>query len=140
MGRWALLALSLWAVWALRAHHILALPGFVDESLHILRAQVVFQFSDPVASFLPRKLLLYYYLGLFGLQDHNALWLARQAVALLAPLGAALSFALAWRMTRHFGAALAVVWLYALSPFLAFFERMALADPLVSVLGLAVLL
>jgi hypothetical protein len=122
------LAASLWGVYAIRAHHVLALPVFVDESLHILRAQVVFGFSDAVASFLPGKLLLYYYLGLFAPDNQSGLWVSRQAVALIAPLNAALCYALVYTFTRSFRAGIAVVWLYATSPLMIFFERMALAD------------
>ncbi len=135
--RLIVLVCSLWVVFALRAHNILALPGFVDESLHIMRGQMVFDFSDARASFLPAKLLLYYYFGLFGLDDPSALWLARSAVALLAPLSAALSFALTRHLSGSFGAGLLVVWLYALAPFMLFFERMALADPFALVFVLA---
>lgn len=136
MRRW-LLVLSLWTVFAIRAHDILTLPAFVDESLHILRAQVVYDFSDAVASFLPGKLLTYYYLGLFGLDNPNALWLARIAIALLTPLSAGLCYAIVWQLTQSRIASLIALWLYALSPFMAFFERMALADPFVTVFGLA---
>lgn len=136
---WLLLLFSLWIVWGIRAHHILALPVFVDESLHIMRAQVVYQFTDAVASFLPGKLLTYYYFGLFDLQNHNALWLARQAVALLAPLSAALCFALTYHFTRSYWAGIGVIWIYALNPLLMFFERMALSDPFVAVFSLGLI-
>lgn len=138
MRRLLLAAISLWAVWAVRAHAILSLPAFVDESLHILRAQVVFQFSDAVASFLPGKLLLYYYFGLFQPQNHNGLWLTREATALLAPLAAALCFTIAKHFTRLFWASLVVIWVYALTPLMVFFERMALADTFALVFGLGV--
>jgi hypothetical protein len=122
------LVISLWAVYLIRAHNTLVLPVFVDESLHILRAQVVFDFSDAVASFLPGKLLLYYYLGLFRPENDSGLWLSRQAVALIAPLSAALCYAIAFTFTRSFRAGILVIWLYASSPLMIFFERMALAD------------
>lgn len=126
----------LWVLWAIRAHHILALPIFVDESLHMLRAQVVYEFTDAKASILPAKLLLYYYLGLFDLQDVGGVWLARQAVGLLAPLSAALTFALTRQLFKHWSAGVLAVVFYGLMPFLVFFERMALADTLVMVFGL----
>lgn len=131
------LVLSLWGLWAIRAHGIMALPIFVDESLHIMRAQVVFEFSDAKASILPAKLLLYYYLGLFGTQDVGGAWVAREAVALLAPLGSALSFALARRLFKRWQVGFWAVILYGLTPFLIFFERMALADTFVMLFGLA---
>jgi hypothetical protein len=127
----------LWLIWASRAHAVMKLPIFVDESLHILRAQMVFQFTDATASFLPGKLLLYYYLGLFAPQDVGGAWLARQAVVLLSPLGAALSVALARRLFGGQGIGFWVLILYLFTPFLIFFERMALADSFVMMWGLA---
>jgi hypothetical protein len=132
-----LTVLILWVLWAIRAHNVMALPVFVDESLHILRAQVVYDFTDAKASILPAKLLLYYYFGLFGLQDVGGAWLARQAIVLLAPLGAALSFTLARLLFRRWTVGILTMLLYALTPFLLFFERMALADPFAMIFGLA---
>jgi hypothetical protein len=139
VSRILLLVVSLWGVYFIRAHHILALPAFVDESLHILRAQIVFDFSDALASFLPGKLLTYYYFALFQPQNHNGLWITRQAIALLAPVSAALSFAITRQLTRSYWAGILVIGLYALSPFMLFFERMALADPLALVFGLGLI-
>jgi dolichyl-phosphate-mannose--protein O-mannosyl transferase len=133
------LIFSLWALLALRAHEILRLPAFVDESLHIMRAQIVFEYSDAVSSILPGKLLTYYYLGAFFPENHNALWLGRVAIALLAPLSAALCYALVYRYSRSYWLSLGVVWLYALNPLMLFFERMALADPLALVFSLGFL-
>lgn len=130
----------LWAIWASRAHEIMGLPVFVDESLHILRAQLVFEFEDATASFLPGKLLLYYYLGLFDPQNSGGAWLARQAVALFAPVGAALTFALAHLLFRRVSVGLWAMVLYGLTPFMVFFERMALSDTLMMVLGLGLAL
>lgn len=127
MRRFWLLA-SLWAVLVIRVHRLLTLPVFVDESLHIMRAQVVFDFTDAVASFLPGKLLTYYYFGLFGPENSGGLWLCRAAIALTAPLCAALCYGLTRKLGGDPWAGLLAVWLYALSPFLIFFERMALTD------------
>ena len=140
--RLTILIISLWGVYFIRAHNILALPVFVDESLHILRAQVVFDFSDGVASFLPGKLLLYYYLGLFAPENQNGLWVSRAAVALFAPLSAALSYAIVYAFTRSFRAGIITIWLYATSPLMIFFERMAMADTfaLTFALGLVLLM
>ena len=132
-----LTVLWLWLIWASRANHILQLPVFVDESLHILRAQMVFEFNDATASILPGKLLLYYYLGFFDLQDVGGAWLARQAVGLLVPLTVALTVALTRLLTKHKSAANWVWRLYLVSPFLLFFERMALADTFTMLWGLA---
>src|SRR5690606_25047163 len=56
----AFAALLVWVLFALRAHQPLEMPVFVDESLHILRGRVVWQFSDLGESLNPKKLLFYY--------------------------------------------------------------------------------
>lgn len=124
-----LLVVLLWGLWAVRAHNILAMPIFVDESLHMIRAQLVFQFTDAKASFLLAKLLLYYYLGLFDPQDVGGAWLSRQAITLLAPLSAALSYRLAVMMFKKPEIGIITIVLGSILPFYLFFDRMALADP-----------
>ncbi|KAB2866277.1 MAG: hypothetical protein F9K46_02645, partial [Anaerolineae bacterium] len=133
---WLMVGL-LWLLWFTRAHDIMALAVFVDESLHILRAQMVFDFNDATASILPGKLLLYYYLGLFVPQNVGGAWLSREAIALLALLGAALTFALARQLFHRWSISLLAVILYALSPFMLFFERMALSDTFTMIFGLS---
>lgn len=123
-------------LFALRVHRPLALPIFVDESLHILRGRVVWQFSDLGESLNPKKLLFYYWIGLFGLNAPEAAWLARAATALWAPLGGALTYALARRLFTP-GAGLLALALYALAPPLVFFERLALADAFTASIGVA---
>lgn len=125
---WLIVAL-LWGLWAIRAHNILAMPIFVDESLHMLRAQVVFQFTDAKASFLLAKLLLYYYLGLFSPQDVGGAWLSREAITLLAPLSAALSYRLGVMLFKRRDVGIITIVLGGILPFYLFFDRMALADP-----------
>lgn len=133
---WLMVGL-LWLLWFTRAHDIMALAVFVDESLHILRAQMVFDFNDATASILPGKLLLYYYLGLFDPQNVGGAWLSREAIALLALLGAALTFALARQLFHRWSISLLAAILYALSPFMLFFERMALSDTFAMIFGLS---
>lgn len=123
-------------LFALRVHRPLALPIFVDESLHILRGRVVWQFSDLGESLNPKKLLFYYWIGLFGLNAPEAAWLARAATALWAPLGGALTYALARRLFTPDAGLLALA-LYALAPPLVFFERLALADAFTASIGVA---
>ncbi|MBN1200354.1 MAG: glycosyltransferase family 39 protein, partial [Anaerolineae bacterium] len=120
-------AVLLWLVWLVRAHHILQLPVFVDESLHIIRGKIVWEFSDWGESLNPKKLLYYYWIGLFGLNAPESAWLARMSTALAALPGAALTYALARRLFDRRAGLLALV-LYALVPFMVFFERLALAD------------
>lgn len=129
-------ALLVGLVFALRVHQPLAMPIFVDESLHILRGRIVWQFSDLGESLNPKKLLYYYWIGLFGLNAPEAAWLARVATALWAALGGALTYALARRLFDRVAGLLALA-LYALAPILLFFERLALADAFTATIGLA---
>lgn len=123
-------------LFALRAHRPLQMPVFVDESLHILRGRVVWQFSDLGESLNPKKLLFYYWIGLFGLNTPESAWLARVATALWAPLGGALTYALARRLFDR-AAGLIALALYALAPLMLFFERLALADAFTAAIGVA---
>jgi 4-amino-4-deoxy-L-arabinose transferase-like glycosyltransferase len=117
-----------------RAHRIQALPPFNDESHHIRRAEQVWSFSDPDLSFTPGKLLTYYWYGLFNAERPQAIFVTRTATALFSLIGLAAAFAIARRL---FGAWAGVLALYLLTfaPFMVFFDRMALADPLTAALG-----
>lgn len=132
----AFAALLVWVLFALRAHQPLEMPVFVDESLHILRGRVVWQFSDLGESLNPKKLLFYYWIGLFGLNAPEAAWLARVATALWAMLGGALTYALARRLFDRAAGLLALA-LYAVAPVMLFFERLALADAFTATIGVA---
>ncbi len=135
--RFWVMVLLLWGIWFVRAYNIMAMPIFVDESLHIIRAQVVYDFTDAKASILPAKLLLYYYLGLFDPQDVGGAWLSRQAVALLAPLSAALTALLAQKLFKSWRVGMLALVIYAVLPFFVFFDRMAFADPFAMLFGIA---
>lgn len=113
----------------LRSHDIMAMPGYADESHHIRRAEVTFEFTrDPIASTVPGKLLLYYYLAFFETERVNYLHISRLAIALFALLSAACLNALGTHLfDRRVGLVAQAV--YTLLPFTLFYERMALADP-----------
>lgn len=125
----------LWLGFLVRAHNILALPPFNDESLHIRRAETVWTFDDPVLSFTIGKLLTYYWQGLFNPDRLDAVFVARTVTGLFALLGLAAAFAVGRRL---FGATAGVLGLYLLvfAPFTVFFDRMALSDPLTAALGM----
>jgi hypothetical protein len=125
----ALLTLLLGGQFFLRAHQPLALAGYADESHHIRRAEVAWEFTtNPLASYQPGKLLLYYYLGLFEVDRHDYLLVSRLAVALLSLLSGAATYAVG-RYLGGYRAGLLALWLYLSAPFAFFFDRMALADP-----------
>ena len=132
-----LVILLLWLALWFRAHNVLELPLFVDESLHIQRGQVVWSLSDLGESLNLKKLLYYYWIGLFGLNAPESAWLARTATALFALIGAALTTAMARRLFNRWAGLLALA-LYAIAPFMVFFERVALADAFTATFCLAV--
>lgn len=121
----------------LRIHHIENLLYFVDELRHIGRAQIVWKFTDIDISTTPHKSLVYYWMGLFGLPVHLPGWLARTSVAIFSLLGAAGTYALGREL---FSKRVGLVSLGVLSflPFMYFFDRMALSDPLASSLTVIV--
>lgn len=133
---WLWLAVALLLLgWAVRAHAIEALPPFNDESHHIRRAELVYGFSDADLSLTPGKLLSYYWLGLFGAERLDAIFIARTATALFSMLGLAGVFATAKYL---FGqrAGIIALFLASFSPFMIFFDRLALTDPLTASLSI----
>ena len=121
--------------WAVRAHAIEALPPFNDESHHIRRAELVYTFSDPDLSMTPGKLLSYYWLGLFGAERLDAIFLGRTVTALFSILGLAATFATA-RLLFSQRAGIIALFLASFTPFMVFFDRMALTDPLTAALSM----
>lgn len=121
----------------IRVHHVENLLYFVDELRHIGRAQVVWKFTDIDISTTPHKSLVYYWMGLFGLPVHLPGWLARTSVAIFSLLGGAGTYALGREL---FSKRVGLVSLLVLSffPFMYFFDRMALSDPLASALSVIV--
>lgn len=121
--------------WAVRAHAIEALPPFNDESHHIRRAELVYSFSDPDLSMTPGKLLSYYWLGSFGAERLDAIFIGRTVTALFSILGLAGSFATA-RLLFGQRAGILALFLASFSPFMLFFDRLALTDPLTAALSM----
>lgn len=118
----------------LRAHEPLAMPAYADESHHIRRAEVAWEFTtNPYASYIPRKLMLYYYLGLFETERVHYLLVSRLAVALITLLGGAALYAVGKRLAGA-RAGIMALFMAAVMPFTVFFDRMALADPLTLVM------
>lgn len=121
----------------LRTHEILALPGYADESLHIRRAEVVWDFNTNT-SWIPKKLLLYYYLGLVEVPRVDYLLMGRLLVALSTLVGGAGIYALGKKLFNHAVGVMAL-FLYTVSPFAIFFDRLALADPFTLALSMMTL-
>lgn len=124
----------LWVYLFLRWHDIAAhFPYFIDEIHHVRRARAVWAFNDLHTSTTPSKFLLYYWLGAFHLPQFPDLWLVRVPGALASILGAASTFALA-RLLFNRRAAFLALGIVTVFPFLLFYERMSLTDPLAGTL------
>ncbi len=110
---------------ALRLHQLMALPLFIDETLHAERAISVWQGSALYFGS-NGKLLSSWWVALFYPFPPWP-WLLRGAVLLLTPLSVAAALTLAKRI---FGlrAALYTALLLVVAPMLFFFDRMSLAD------------
>lgn len=120
----------LFGFFLVRVHEIEGqLPYFVDELRHISRARIVYHFTDLQISTTPGKFLLYYWLGLFDIPFNEPGWLGRTPVALFSMLGAAGTVALARSLFSRQVALLSMALLIFL-PFMLFYERLALSDPL----------
>lgn len=114
----------------LRVHNIEGrIPYFVDELRHIARARIVYDFTDLQISTAPGKFLLYYWLGLFGIPYNEPGWLGRTPVALFSMIGASGMVALA-RLLFSQRVALWSMVIILMFPFMAFYERLALSDPM----------
>lgn len=135
-GQLALIVLLLIVQFALRTYHPLEQPAFVDESYHVRRGELVYQFDRNPVEFSNGKLLFYYWLGLFVPTGESALAVGRLSVALFSLITSAGIVAVA-RLLFGRGAPLPALALYVLAPYTVFFERMALADPFAG--GLAAL-
>jgi hypothetical protein len=113
----------------LRLVNIADFPFFVDETRHIGRARIIWSFSDIHVSTTPGKFLLYYWMGAFGIPPNAAQWLSRSSVVIFSMLGAAGTFALA-RLWFSWASGLLALAILSVFPFMLFYERLALSDPM----------
>lgn len=113
----------------LRLVNVAEFPFFVDETRHIGRARIIWSFSDIHVSTTPGKFFLYYWMGAFGIPANAAQWLSRTSVVIFSMLGAAGTFALA-RLWFSWGYGLLALAILSVFPFMLFYERLALSDPI----------
>ncbi len=128
-------ALLILLAFFIRAHSILALPPFNDESLHIRRAELIYKFTDRNLNMTLGKLLSYYWIGLFHPARLDAIFVGRTASALFALLGLAAAYSTARLLFGRIGGWVTLI-LAAFSPFMIFFDRLALSDALTAALGM----
>lgn len=118
-----------WVFFFIRLHNIEAMPLFVDEIRHIARGGVVYEFTDIDTNTTPRKFLLYYWMGLFGMPNSDAQWMGRIPIPIFALFGAAATFSTAKLLFNRRIAYGSVLFL-AFFPFMIYHERLALSDPM----------
>ncbi len=128
-------ALLILLAFFIRAHSILAMPPFNDESLHIRRAELIYKFTDRNLNMTLGKLLSYYWIGLFHPARLDAIFVGRTASALFALLGLAAAYSTARLLFGRIGGWVTLI-LAAFSPFMIFFDRFALSDALTAALGM----
>lgn len=122
---------------AARAHKIEALPPFNDESHHIRRAERIYTFEDRDLNLTLGKLLSYYWIGAFQPERPQAIFIGRTTSGLFALLGLAATYGVGRLLFNRRAGLLALV-LAVFSPFMVFFDRLALTDPLTAALGMMV--
>ena len=117
-----------------RFQNLLAFPPFIDEYLHIAWAQDVYRghFLTGAAN---GRLLALWWMSLFYLSGHSALWIGRAVTILFSLLGLASVYSLGRKFAATTGAVLSALF-YILVPFVFFHDRFALSDTYVSVLGI----
>ncbi|MBI3764335.1 MAG: glycosyltransferase family 39 protein, partial [Chloroflexi bacterium] len=125
LRRWPELCLVL-TFCALRLRHLLALPGFFDEAIHIRWAKLVWAGQFSLAAADGRLLNVWAYALFFPFEA--GLWIARNVEVLLATLGFAALMTAGRRLFSRRVALIAAL-LYAIIPLAFFYERMALVDP-----------
>lgn len=117
----------------IRAHAIEALPPFNDESLHVRRAEKVLVEREWTLT--PFKLLVYYLVAFFRPDRVDAIFLGRTGVALFSLIGLSGTYATAKLLFDEWAARVALI-LATFSPFMIFFDRLILADPVTAALGI----
>lgn len=111
---------------AIRLHQLMSFPPFLDEIDHIAWSRDVYTFH-PFTGAINGKLFGLWWLAPFGLYGDGVLWLARAVTLLFGLIGVAALY----RLGRDLVSVEAGLWaalLYVISPFMFFYERLALMD------------
>ncbi|HVO69958.1 MAG TPA: glycosyltransferase family 39 protein [Aggregatilineaceae bacterium] len=130
--------LCLFVVYILsRLHHVLAMPPFIDEFLHIQWAQDVYSghFLTGAAN---GRLLALWWMALFQLSGDGLLWTTRTVTLLFGLIAVAAVYNLGQVLASRCAGLLAAVF-YILAPFTFFHDRLGLSDAYVSTLGILAL-
>jgi len=126
----------------IRVYNLTILPVFVDEAIYVRWAQVMK--AESTLRFLPMsdgKQPLFMWLVIPFLKFISDPLFAGRIVSVLSGIGTLLAiFLLSYQLFKSKKVALISSFLYAISPYAVFFDRMALADSLLSMFGVWVLL
>lgn len=128
-GRLVQVCLGLLVYAFTRLHHLTALPLFVDESFHIETAQRALE-GQVLASAAHGRFFRVWLNAFLGVDAPVAAWTTRAGTVIVGLLGAAAFYALVRAFTGSHRAAMIGLVLWIASPYLLFYDRMALADPL----------
>ncbi len=117
-----------------RIHQLASYPPFLDEALHIQFARSVHDFRIfPDAS--SGKIFALWWMAAFWPFGAGSLWIVRAGGAIFSLITAAGIYALSIRLTSK-STGIFVLILYGLSPYIFFYERLALVDTYVAAFGI----
>ncbi|WP_119069396.1 ArnT family glycosyltransferase [Aggregatilinea lenta] len=128
-GRLLQVCLALLVYAFTRLHHLSALPLFVDESFHIETAQRALE-GQVLASAAHGRFFRVWFNAFVGVDAQVAGWTTRAGTVVVGLLGAAAFYGLVRAFTASHRAAMVGLALWIAAPYLLFYDRMALADPL----------
>lgn len=121
----------------LRLYKLTHIPVFTDEAIYIRWAQVMR--TEPTLRFLPLsdgKQPLFMWIAIPFLKIFSDPLFAGRVVSLMTGLGTLLGIiVLSWFLLRSIKLGLVASFIYAISPFSVFFDRMALVDSLLTFFG-----
>jgi hypothetical protein len=125
MRRWLIIIGLLLALWGSRIAALDRLPLHNDEGLHLQRAEKVWD-GHPFWEISDGKVINHWPVALLYPQG-NPVYAGRMATVLVAMIGLAAGYALVERQAGKYAAIIAAA-LWIASPYLFFFERLALSD------------
>ena len=122
---------------ALRLYHLTLLPVFADEAIYVRWAQVMA--NEPQLRFLPLsdgKQPLFMWVAMFIVHRLSDPLFAGRLVSAVAGLGTSVGlFLVSYTLFKSKAVALITSFLWIVSPFAVFFDRMALVDSMLTMFG-----
>jgi hypothetical protein len=116
-----------------RLHHLSSLPFFMDETIMLETSQHAWQ-GEVFYSAPHGRLLLVWYDAVLGPYPPGSGWTARAGIVLAGMAGLAAFYRLGRSLVSHQAGLIAsLLWIFV--PYLVFYERMSLADPLMNAIS-----